>query len=184
MTFILGGFLIFTSIKMVIQKDNEIHPDRNPAIKFFSKIMPVSKLYEGSRFFIKINNIVHATPLFIVLLVIETTDIVFAVDSIPAILAVSTHPFIVYSSNIFAVLGLRSLYFALAGIMELFHFLHYGLAAILLFIGVKIILAKTYEIPILWALIVVASILVISVILSVLFPEKSKFPTHPPREQH
>lgn len=176
--YILGAFLIFTAIKMVVEKNKEIVPDKNLAIKLFSKLMPVTKFYDKSNFFTRVNGVLHATPLFVVVLVIETTDIVFALDSIPAILAISKDPFIVYSSNIFAILGLRSLYFALAGIMELFHFLHYGLSIILMFIGVKILIHKVYEVPIEMALGVVAGILVLSVVLSVLFPEKKKMPKH------
>jgi tellurite resistance protein TerC len=180
MTLVLGGFLVFTSIKMIFEKDKEVNPDNNWAIKLFNRMMPVTKFYEGAKFFTRQNNVLHATPLFVVLIVVETTDIVFAVDSIPAILAISKNPFIVYSSNIFAVLGLRSLYFALAGIMELFHFLHYGLSIILLFIGAKILLAglHIWEMPIELALIVVGGILLLSVLLSILFPEKDKVPPH------
>ncbi|RYD82497.1 MAG: TerC family protein [Sphingobacteriales bacterium] len=186
MTYLLGGFLIFTSIKMILEKDQEINPEKNAAIKIFSKIMPVSKFYDGSNFFTRQNGIRHATPLFVALIVVETTDIVFALDSIPAILAISRHSFIVYSSNIFAVLGLRSLYFALAGIMELFHFLHYGLSAILLFVGVKIILhtAHIFEVPVFTSLIVVAGILVLSILLSIIFPEKNQVPQHNPHTPH
>ncbi|MDQ3073287.1 MAG: TerC family protein, partial [Bacteroidota bacterium] len=180
MTYLLGGFLIFTGIKMLVERDKEVHPDKNPVIRFFRKIMPVTDIYEGDKFFVKKDGRTWATPLFIVLLVIETTDIVFALDSIPAILAISTDPFIVYSSNLFAVLGLRSLYFALAGVMELFQYLKYGLSIILTFIGVKIMLANTkYEIDIDVALIVVAGILLLSVVISLLFPPK-KMPIHHP----
>jgi tellurite resistance protein TerC len=184
MTYILGGFLIFTAIKMILEKDKEMNPEHNPVTKIFNKIMPVSKFYDGSNFFSRQNGVLHATPLFVALIVVETTDIVFALDSIPAILAISTHSFIVYSSNIFAVLGLRSLYFALACIMELFHFLHYGLSAILMFVGVKIILATShiYEIPVVTSLLVVAGILVLSIILSIFFPEKNNVPQHNPHE--
>jgi tellurite resistance protein TerC len=176
--YILGALLIYTAIKMFFDKDSEIDPERNFALRLFSKIMPVNKLYDGSSFFKKFNGVWHATPLFIVLIVIETTDIVFALDSIPAIIAISKDPFIVFSSNIFAVLGLRSLYFALAGIMKLFHFLHYGLSVILLYIGVEIIIQKVFFIPIWISLIVVAGILTLSILLSLVFPEKSEMPMH------
>jgi tellurite resistance protein TerC len=180
LTYVLGTFLIFTSIKMIFEKDKEVNPDNNIAIRLFNRVMPVTKFYEGAKFFTRHNSILHATPLFVVLIVVETTDIVFAVDSIPAILAISKNPFIVYSSNIFAVLGLRSLYFALAGVMELFHFLHYGLSVILLFIGAKILLATAHiwEMPIEFALGVVGGVLVLSVLLSIIFPEKDKMPPH------
>ncbi|MGZ5245075.1 MAG: TerC/Alx family metal homeostasis membrane protein, partial [Bacteroidia bacterium] len=181
-TYLLGGFLVFTAIKMVISKEEDIDPEKNIAIRLFSKLMPVSKFYDGSNFFTIQNGVKHATPLFIVMIVVETTDIVFALDSIPAILAITTQSFIVYSSNILAVLGLRSLYFALAGIMELFHFLKYGLSAILLFVGTKIILAAAhiYEVPIVIALLVVVGVLILSILLSILFPEKNNIPQHNP----
>lgn len=182
MVYILGGFLIFTGIKMIFEKDKEIIPEKNPALRLFNKIMPVTKVYEGSKFFVRKDGVRHATPLFIVLIVIETTDIVFALDSIPAILAISQHPFIVYSSNIFAILGLRSLYFALAGIMKLFHFLHYGLSLILLFVGAKIVLSSVYHLDIRIALGVVAIILTGSVLLSIVFPQKSSVPEHDSHE--
>jgi tellurite resistance protein TerC len=180
--YILGALLIYTAIKMFFQKDTEIDPEKNFALRLFSKVMPVSKLYEGGNFFTRLNGKWHATPLFIVLLVIETTDIVFALDSIPAIIAITKDPFIVYSSNIFAVLGLRSLYFALAGIMKLFHFLHYGLSVILFYIGVEIIIHKVIPIPIWVSLSVVAGILTISIILSIIFPAKDELPVHHGKE--
>jgi tellurite resistance protein TerC len=187
-TYLLGAFLIFTAIKMVVSKDDDIDPDKNIAIRLFSKLMPVSKFYDGSNFFSKQNGVMHATPLFVVMIVVETTDIVFALDSIPAILAISTQSFIVFSSNMLAVMGLRSLYFALAGIMELFHFLKYGLSAILLFVGVKIILHNThiYEIPIVIALLVVAGVLILSIVLSMIFPEDQvpQHNTHPELQKH
>src|SRR6185437_5646786 len=127
-TYVLGAFLIFTSVRTLFSKEGNINPDKNFAIRMFRKIMPVSRFYDGSKFFTIQDGIRFATPLFVALLVIETTDILFAVDSIPAIIAVSRHSFIIYSSNIFAVLGLRALYFALARVMQLFHFLKYGLS--------------------------------------------------------
>jgi tellurite resistance protein TerC len=178
--YFLGAFLVYTAINMFFSKDEEINPEKNIAIRIFRRIMPVTLFYEGSSFFVRKDMKLHATPLFVVMLVVETTDIVFAVDSIPAVLAISNDPFIVYSSNIFAVLGLRSMYFALAGIMELFHFLKYGLSIILMFIGVKIILEHSglYSIPTSWALIVVAGLLLISIGMSLLFPEKKGVPAH------
>ena len=172
--YVFGAFLVFTGIKMAMQKDKEIHPEKNPVLKLFQRVMPVTQDYEKSKFFVRRAGGVLATPLFVVLLVVETTDVVFAVDSIPAILAITHDPFIVYTSNVFAILGLRALYFALSGIMQLFHYLHYGLSFILVFVGVKMLLADIYKIPIGIALGVVASTLLISVIASVVRPRVIK----------
>jgi TerC family integral membrane protein len=170
--YIMGGFLVLTGIKMALQKDEEINPERNPVLKLFRRVMPVTENYEGGRFFIRRSGRLFATPLFIVVLVVETTDVIFAVDSIPAILAITLDPFIVYTSNVFAIMGLRALYFALAGIMQLFHYLPYGLSFILVFVGMKMLLVDIYKIPIGMALGTVAAVLVISVIASLLFPPK------------
>ncbi|EQB62888.1 MAG: hypothetical protein RBG1_1C00001G0467 [candidate division Zixibacteria bacterium RBG-1] len=164
--YFFGAFLIFTGIKLWLEKKKEIQPEKNPVLKLFRKMMPVTEQYREGKFFVKIDKRRFATPLFIVLLVVETTDLIFAVDSIPAILAITLDPFIVYTSNVFAILGLRALYFALAGIMQLFEFLHYGLAGILVFIGIKMILSDIYKIPIGISLIVVAGILAISIVVS------------------
>jgi tellurite resistance protein TerC len=171
---VLGGFLIFTGVKMILGSDKEIDPKKNPIIKLVNKIMPATKHYHEDKFFVKIRKIWFATPLFIVVLVIETTDVIFAADSIPAILAITDDAFIVYTSNVFALLGLRSLYFALAGIMQLFHYLHYGLSAILIFIGGKMVIKFIWEVepPIQISLAVVGGILAFSVILSIIFPKK------------
>ena len=170
--YVLGAFLIFTGIKMAFQKEKEIHPEKNPVIKVFKKLMPVTHEMDGGKFFKKMGHVPYATPLFIVLLVIETTDIVFAVDSIPAILAITRDAFIVYTSNVFAILGLRALYFALAGMVDLFHYLNYGLAIILSFIGVKMLIVDFYKIPVGIALGVVGVILFLSVIVSIIWPKK------------
>jgi tellurite resistance protein TerC len=171
---ILGLFLVFTGIKMIIGSDKDIDPKKNPIIKIVNKIMPVTKNYHSDKFFVKIRKIWFATPLFIVVLVIETTDVIFAADSIPAILAITDNAFIVYTSNVFALLGLRSLYFALAGIMQLFHYLHYGLSAILVFIGSKMVVKYWWNVEpdITISLAVVGGILASSIILSILFPKK------------
>jgi tellurite resistance protein TerC len=171
---ILGGFLVFTGIKMLIGSDKEIDPKNNPIVKLVNKIMPVTRSYHSDSFFVKTRSIWFATPLFIVVLVVETTDVVFAMDSIPAILSITDDAFIVYTSNVFALLGLRSLYFALAGIMKLFHYLHYGLSIILIFIGCKMMIKWKwdYEVPIEIALSVVGGILILSVLISVWFPKK------------
>jgi tellurite resistance protein TerC len=171
--YVFGAFLIFTGIKMALQKDKEIHPEKNPVIKIFRRLMPVTKDYEESKFFVRKAGRLHATPLFVALLVVETTDVIFAVDSIPAILAITHDPFIVFTSNVFAILGLRALYFALAAVMQLFHHLHYGLSAILVFVGLKMLLADIYKIPIEIALGVVAGILLLSVIASVVRPGRT-----------
>ncbi|MFQ6081858.1 MAG: TerC family protein [Candidatus Aminicenantia bacterium] len=184
--YIFGAFLILTGIKMALQKGKEIHPERNPVLRLFRRFMPVTDRYEDGKFFVKRTGLYLATPLFIVLLVVETTDLIFAADSIPAILAITLDPFIVYTSNVFAILGLRALYFALAGIMQLFHYLHYGLSAILVFVGVKMLLADIYKIPVGIALGVIASILLISVIVSVVRPRKIEIvpaPADPPGEE-
>jgi tellurite resistance protein TerC len=169
--YVFGAFLILTAIKMALEKDKEIHPEKNPLLRLFRRFSPVTEQYEGTRFFVRRNGKLLATPLFLVLLVIETTDVVFATDSIPAILAVTLDPFIVYSSNVFAILGLRALYFAMAGIMEMFHHLHYGLSAVLAFVGAKMLIADLYPIPIHIALIVIAAILIVSVVASIAFPK-------------
>jgi tellurite resistance protein TerC len=170
--YIFGAFLILTGVRMATQRDKEIHPERNPVLRLFRRLMPVTENYEEGKFFVKRSGRNFATPLFVVVLVMETTDVIFAVDSIPAILGITQDPFIVYTSNIFAILGLRSLYFALAGVMRLFHYLPYGLSAILIFVGVKMLLVDIYKVPIGVALGIVASILIISVVASMLWPPK------------
>jgi tellurite resistance protein TerC len=174
MIYVFGALLIFTGINMAMQKDKKLQPERNPVIRLFKKWFPVTNEYHGDKFFAKIDGRKVATPMFIVLLVIETTDVIFAVDSIPAILAITNNSFIVYTSNIFAILGLRALYFALAGIMGLFHYLHYGLSVILVFVGFKMMIVDFYKIPVEYSLMVVLGILVISVVLSKMFPPKKK----------
>jgi tellurite resistance protein TerC len=168
--YLFGVFLIFTGIRMGLQRNKEIHPEKNPVLRLFRRFMPVTEGYADGKFFVKRNGRRLATPLLIVVLVVETTDVMFAVDSIPAILAITQDPFIVYTSNVFAILGLRSLYFALAGIMRLFHYLPYGLSAVLVFVGVKMLLADFYKIPIGIALGVVVGVLTLSVIASIIWP--------------
>jgi tellurite resistance protein TerC len=172
--YVLGAFLIYTGAKMAFSKDDEVNPEKNPVINFINKIIRVTKTYDGDKFFTKRDGLWYATPLFIVVVVVETTDIIFAADSIPAILAVTTDSFIVYTSNVFALLGLRSLYFALAGIMQLFHYIHYGLSLILVFIGVKLVIQDFYHFDMKYALIIVASILTLSILLSIWFPQKQE----------
>jgi len=166
--YLFGGFLVFTGIKLLIQRADEIHPERNPLLRLFRRFIPSVGDYRGAHFTVVENGRRYATPLLLVLVVIETTDIVFAVDSIPAIFAVTTDPFIVYTSNIFAILGLRSLYFAIAGIMGKFHYLKVGLALVLVFFGVKMLLSGFYNFPILASLGVIVALLAGSVVASLL----------------
>lgn len=172
--YVFGAFLIFTGIKMLVQKEEKIEPEKNPLVRLFKRFFPVTDSMHGDRFFVKINAKTVATPLFIVLLIIEFTDLIFAVDSIPAILAISTDTFIIFTSNVFAILGLRALYFALAGIAKLFYYLKYGLSAILVFVGVKMVIAGFFKIPVMYSLLVIVSILILSVLASVIFPKKQK----------
>jgi len=146
--YIFGGFLIFTGIRVLTQGDLKLDPDKNPLLRFVQKIFRVTPTFEGDKFFVRRDNVLWATPLFLVVIMIEATDLVFAVDSIPAILAVSDDSFIVYTSNVFAILGLRSLYFALAGMDKYFTYLKYGLSAILVFVGTKMCIVDLYKIPI------------------------------------
>jgi len=169
--YIFGALLVYSGIKLFRQQEAEIHPERNPLLRLFRKWMPVTKDYVGNKFFVRQPGL-YATPLFIVLLVVETTDVLFAVDSIPAILAITLNAFIVYTSNVFAILGLRSMYFALAGMMELFHYLHYGLALVLIFEGAKMLGSHYIELPTELALGIVAGILIVSVLASLIHPQK------------
>ena len=169
--YIFGAFLILTGIKMVFKKEEEIHPERNPVVRLFKRFMPVTSDYRADNFFVRENGVLMATPLFVTLLLVEVSDLIFAVDSIPAIFAVTTDPFIVYTSNVFAILGLRSLYFVLAGVMNKFHYLKIGLGIVLTFIGVKMMLAHTaYKIDTLVSLGVVVAVLAVSVVASLLRP--------------
>jgi tellurite resistance protein TerC len=168
--YIFGLLLIATGIKMALEKGKEIHPEKNPVLRLFKRFMPVTDDLSDGKFLTRIKGKLTATPLLIVLIVVETTDLIFAVDSIPAILAISRDTFIIYSSNVMAILGLRALYFALAGIMTLFHYLHYGLSAILVFVGAKMMISELYKVPILVSLAVIALILIASIVASLLRP--------------
>ncbi len=171
--YILGAFLVFTGFKLFFSEDDvEFKPESSWTLRLVRRFLGVAKNYHEDKFFVRKMGHVFATPLFLVLALVETTDLVFALDSIPAVLAVSPDPFIVYTSNIFAILGLRSLYFALAGVVGLFHYLNYGLAIILSFIGVKMMISGFYHVPIHIALLFVLVILAASVILSLIFPKK------------
>jgi tellurite resistance protein TerC len=165
--YVFGGFLVFTGIRMVTSGDKPMDLDKNPVVKFVRKVFPITESFEADNFFVRRDHRLWATPLFLVVILIEATDLIFAVDSIPAIISISDDPFIVYTSNVFAILGLRSLYFALAGIEKYFTYLKYGLAAILIFVGLKMAFADFIKIPVEASLIVIAFLLVISMIASV-----------------
>jgi tellurite resistance protein TerC len=170
-----GALLVYSGIKLFRQGQAEIHPEKNPILRLFRKVVPVTKDYEGGKFFVRHRGMgLYATPLLVVLLVVETTDLLFAVDSIPAILAITLDAFIVYTSNVFAILGLRSMYFALAGMMEIFHYLHYGLSIVLIFVGAKMLISHYYQIPTVAALGIVAGVLLVSVLASVVHPRPAK----------
>lgn len=180
--YLFGGFLILTGVKMVFKKEEPIHPERNPLVRAFKKLMPVTEDYRGGSFFVKEKGVRHATPLFVVLLLVEFSDLIFAVDSIPAIFAVTTDSFIVYTSNVFAILGLRSLYFALAGVIDKFHHLKTGLGVVLAFVGVKMLLAHTeWKIDTHLSLGIIVSILTASIVASLVWPRKSSNGLPPPR---
>jgi tellurite resistance protein TerC len=164
--YVFGAILIYTGYKMLTQKEIIIEPEKNPLIKLFRRVMPVTNELHGGKFFVKQGGKRFATPLFLVLVLIETTDLIFAADSIPAILAITQDHFIVYTSNVFAILGLRSLYFALAGMMDKFRYLSKGLALILIFVGLKMLLVDVYKLPIQIALLVIVVILILSIVTS------------------
>lgn len=183
--YIFGAFLVYTGIKMAIpkQEEEEIHPDQNPVVKLFRRFYPVAPRNDAGHFFTMHEGRRAATPLFIVLLVVETTDVIFALDSIPAVLAITRDGFIALTSNIFAILGLRSLYFALNGIMQLFRFLKIGLAFILIFIGVKMLISHWVHVDVKISLAVIVTVLTLSVVMSALIPDKKK-PKHLPPPAH
>jgi len=173
--YLFGGFLIITGLKMMFMPDKEIDPEKNFLIRLFKRFMPVTNTLEGQNFFVKKNNVWFATPLFIALLFLELTDIIFAVDSVPAIFALTNEPLIVFTSNIFAILGLRSLYFMLAGAIDKFYLLKYGLSVILIFVGLKMVwLNDLYggKFPISYSLGIILGVLGISVVFSLIFPKK------------
>jgi TerC family integral membrane protein len=168
--YIFGSFLVLTGIKFLLQQEAEVEPERNPIIRLFKRIVPLVSGYRGTAFVVRQGGRYFATPLALVLLTVEMTDLVFAVDSIPAVLAVTKDPFIVYTSNIFAILGLRSIYFLIAGIMGLFHYLKIGLAVVLMFVGVKMLLSEIYHIPTTVSLAFIAASIGGSIVLSLLWP--------------
>ena len=172
--YVFGAFLVFTGIRMATQDEHDIHPDKNPVIRLLRRLLPVTADYHGQKFFVRDEvggrSRLVATPLLVVLTLVETTDLIFAVDSIPAIFAITQDPFIVYSSNVFAILGLRALYFLLAGVIHRFHYLKAGLSAVLVFVGAKMLLSDIYKIPVGLSLGVVAFVLAASVAASLLWP--------------
>ncbi len=174
-TYVFGALLVITGIKMVIPKDESMDPNNDFTINLVKKFIPITDGYRGDRFFTKENGKLFATPLFLVLILIESSDVIFAVDSIPAILAITNDTLILFTSNIFAILGLRSLYFALGGLMDQFRYLKYALAAILTFVGIKMLIVNYYKVPIGLSLSIIGSLLVISMILShYIRPKESK----------
>ena len=170
-TYAFGAFLVYSGLKLLRQGETEIHPEKSPVLRLFRRVFPVTEEYVGGQFFTQRDRR-YATPLLLVLLVVETSDILFAVDSIPAVLAITLNAFIVYTSNVFAILGLRSMYFALAGMMDLFHYLHYGLSVVLIFIGLKMLGSHYVSIPTGWALTIVLFVLGAAILASLLHPQK------------
>ena len=171
--YVFGAFLVLTGVKMIVKREEEIHPERNPVVRFFKRYIPTTSDFRGDKFFVRENGVLMATPLFVVLILVEISDLIFAVDSIPAIFAVTKDPFIVYTSNVFAILGLRSLYFALAGVLDKFHYLKVGLGVVLSFVGVKMLLAHSpWKIDTLISLGVIVVVLAASVIASLVWPKK------------
>lgn len=174
--YVFGVLLIYSGIRVCVMGEHQIDPSKNPLVNVLRRMIPVTDQYHEGRFFIRFPQkapSLYATPLLVVLLVIETTDVLFAVDSIPAVLAITLNAFIVYTSNVFAILGLRSMYFAVAGLMKIFRFLHYGLAVVLMLIGLKMLIADYFRIPTLATLGMVAGVLLISVLASVAYPAKN-----------
>jgi tellurite resistance protein TerC len=172
---LFGAFLIFTGIKMMFAPEKGLEPEKNPLIRLFRRFVPVTPEFHGQRFFVRLNGVLHATPLFITLLFVEVTDIIFAVDSVPAIYALTDEPLIVFTSNVFAILGLRAMYFMLAGAVDKFHMLKYGLAVVLIFVGLKMVWLNTWyggKFPISYSLVFIGSVIAASIMLSLLIPKR------------
>lgn len=172
LVYVFGAFLILTALKMAFQKDEKINPEKNLLLRGLRKVMPMTTEYQEDKFFVRKAGRLFATPLLAVVMVVETTDLLFAVDSIPAVLAISDDAFIVYTSNIFAILGLRALFFAVAGLMKAFRFLRQGLVIILMFVGVKMMIVDIYKLPTWAALSGVGGVLMLSILLSIVFPAR------------
>jgi len=173
LTYVFGALLVYSGIKLLREGGEEIDPEKNPVLRVYRKWIPVTEDYVGNSFWVRQPGL-YATPLVVVLLVVETTDIVFAVDSIPAVLAITLNAFIVYTSNVFAIVGLRSMYFAVAGLMEWFEYLHYGLSMVLILIGAKMLASHYYVVPTAVALGTVAGVIAISVVVSVVWPRRGR----------
>jgi tellurite resistance protein TerC len=175
-TYAFGALLVYSGLKLLQQRETEIHPEKNPVLRLFRRAFPVTEEYVDGQFFtrrlFRQKSGLYATPLLVVLLVVETSDILLAVDSIPAVLAITLNAFIVYTSNVFAILGLRSMYFALAGMMDLFHYLHYGLSLVLIFVGLKMLGSQYVYIPTEWVLTIVLFVLAASILASLANPQK------------
>ncbi|MCM2268694.1 MAG: TerC family protein [Thermoanaerobaculia bacterium] len=170
--YVFGAFLVVTGVKLLFAGDAEIDPEKNPMLKLTRRFLPVTSQYHGQKFFVRLDGALHATPMLLVLVVIEATDVVFAVDSIPAIFGITRDPFLVFTSNIFAILGLRALFFLLADFMDRFHYLGVGLGLVLAFVGVKMLASGWYHVPVGISLGVIATLLGGSVVASLLFPPK------------
>ena len=170
--YLLGGFLVLTGLKLAFSGDSEVEPDKNPVLRISKRFLRVTSNFEGTKFFVRKEGRLFATPLFLALLVVETTDVLFAVDSVPAALGISTDRFVLYSSNVMAICGLRSLYFAVAGLMNLFRFLKHGLALILVFVGASMLIADYWKLPVEAKLAAVLGILVLSIVASVMIKPK------------
>lgn len=172
MIYLFGGFLVFTGLKMLKESDKKIDIEHNPMITFVRRFFKITPQFEGQKFYIVKDGVRHFTPLFLVLIMIESTDIVFAVDSIPAILAITPDPFIVFTSNVFAILGLRSLYFAVNGIMEMFEYINYALSGILVFVGFKMLVSSYIKVPTALSVGVIFTLIIASILASIYFPKK------------
>ncbi len=181
--YILGAFLVYTAIKIMVQKDEEMDPSANPALKLFRRLVPMTEEYDGAKFVVRRDGRLLATPLLAVLVVVDAADVMFAVDSIPAVLGVTTDFFIVVTSNVFAILGLRSLFFLVAGLVSKLRFLKIGVAVILAFVGVKILIEKVYKIPLTTSLLVLAGVLVTTTVASLVFPPPPPPPPPPPDQR-
>jgi len=170
--YIFGAFLVFTAVKLAVRKEEKIEPEKNPVLKLFKRYFRVTTEFHEDRFFFPHGGILSATPLFVVLLLIESSDLLFATDSVPAVLSITTDPFIVYTSNIFAILGLRSIFFVISGMMGIFRYLKTGISVVLAFVGVKMLLSRVFQIPVTVSLAIVFSIFAVSILASVIHKEK------------
>lgn len=172
MIYVFGGFLVYTGLNMLRGTEKEIDIETNPMIKYIRKFCKITPHFEGEKFYVMKDGVRYFTPLFLVLIMIESTDIIFAVDSIPAILAITPDPFIVFTSNVFAILGLRSLYFAVNGIMEMFEYINYALSGILVFVGIKMLISSYVKVPTLLSVGVIFTFIIVSIVASIYFPKK------------